>query len=102
MILYINDAQIGAKSTAGASPESTGTKPVKIGTNSRVTPSGNFFTREVDEVRVWNTALSPTEVSNAFTGSFKPGHMLHLDFSSAAPATQYNYDPSLHLSGPGS
>ncbi len=45
--------QVGTKSTLGASPESSGTKPVRIGANSRVTPPGNFFTGEVDEVRVW-------------------------------------------------
>jgi len=43
--------------------------------NSRVTPpTNNFFTGEVDEVRIWNDGLSPTEASNAFTGtSFNTG-----------------------------
>ena len=49
--LYIDGQQVGTKSTAGASPENTGTKPVRVGANSRVTPPTNFFTGEVDEVR---------------------------------------------------
>jgi hypothetical protein len=100
VILYIDGAQVGTKATAGANPENTGTKPVRAGANSRVTPANSFFTGEIDEVRIWNTALTPTEASSAFTGTFKPGHVLHLDFSSAALTGGYNFDPSLSLSGP--
>jgi hypothetical protein len=102
VILYIDGQQVGTKSTAGASPESSGTKPVRVGANSRVTPPINFFTGEVDEVRIWNSALTSQEVSNAFAGTFKPGHVLYLDFSSSALTSGYNFDPSLSLSGPGS
>jgi hypothetical protein len=101
VILYIDGQPVASKSTAGTSPESTGTKPVRVGANSRVTPpTANFFTGEVDEVRIWNTALNPTEVSNAFQGTFKPGHVLYLDFTSASLTGGYNFDPSLSLSGP--
>ena len=57
------------KSTGGASPENTGTKPVSVGANSRVTPPGNFFTGEIDEVRLWNDDLTAQQVSNAFAGT---------------------------------
>jgi Concanavalin A-like lectin/glucanases superfamily len=101
VILYIDGAQVGTKSTSGASPESSGTKPVRVGANSRVTPPGNFFTGEADEVRVWNDDLTATEASNAFAGtSFNPAdQVLYLDFSSAALSGGYNYGPSLSLSG---
>ena len=49
----------------GASPETSGTKPVRVGANSRVTPPGNFFTGEVDEVRVWNDDLTTQQVADA-------------------------------------
>jgi len=52
VILYIDGVKVATKSTSGASPEISGTKPVRIGANSRVTPPGNFFTGQVDEVRV--------------------------------------------------
>jgi lipoprotein-anchoring transpeptidase ErfK/SrfK len=53
VILYIDGVQVATTSTGGDSPESTGnTKPVSVGANSRVTRPGNFFTGEVDEVRV--------------------------------------------------
>ncbi|HEY7695665.1 MAG TPA: LamG-like jellyroll fold domain-containing protein, partial [Nitrososphaeraceae archaeon] len=89
--------------TLGASPETSGTKPVRIGANSRVTPPGNFFTGEVDEVRVWNDDLTVQQVADAFAGtSFNTGEqVLMLGFSSTALSGGYNYDPSLSLSGPG-
>ena len=36
--LYIDGVQVASKSTSGASPDSSGTKPVRIGANSRTTP----------------------------------------------------------------
>jgi len=105
LILYVDGVQVGTKSTVGASPDSSGTKPVRVGANSRVTPpTGNFFTGEVDEVRVWNDDLTTQQVTDAFAGtSFNTGEqLLYLDFSSAALSGGYNYDPSLSLSGPGS
>ena len=100
VILYVDGVQAGSKSTAGASPESIGTKPVRVGANSRVTPATNFFTGEVDEVRIWNTALSASQVTAAFGGTFAPGHILHLPFDSQSLTGTYVYDPSLSLSGP--
>jgi Concanavalin A-like lectin/glucanases superfamily/F5/8 type C domain len=105
IILYVDGVQVETRSTSGAIPDSSGTQPVRVGANSRLTPPpGNFFTGEVDEVRVWNDDLTATEASNAFTGtSFNTGEqVLYLDFSSAALTGGYNFDPSLSLSGPGS
>ncbi|HJR84539.1 MAG TPA: LamG-like jellyroll fold domain-containing protein, partial [Nitrososphaeraceae archaeon] len=73
VILYIDGVQVAIKSTSGASPETIGTKPVRVAANSRVTPPTNFFTGEVDEVRLWNTALSTSQVSAAFGGTFASG-----------------------------
>jgi len=82
--LYIDGVQVATKSTGGASPETSGTKPVRIGANSRVTPPGNFFIGNVDEVRIWNRALSSSEVTNAFAGTFNTaGQVLYLPFSIA-------------------
>jgi hypothetical protein len=70
--------QVATISTSGASPDSSGTQPVRVGANARVTPpDSNFFTGEVDEVRVWNDDLSPTEVSDAYAGtSFNTGEQV--------------------------
>ena len=73
------DVQVGTKSTSGASPETSGTKPVRVGANSRITPPGNFFTGEVDEVRVWNDDLTTQQVTDAFAGtSFNTGRTGHI------------------------
>ena len=104
LILYIDGVQVASKSTGGASPETTGTKPVRVGANSRVTPPSNFFTGEIDEVRVWKDDLTPTEVTNAFTGTnFNTAdQVLYLDFTNVQSGLSggYTYGPSLTLSGP--
>ncbi len=81
--LYIDGEQVATKSTSGASPENTGTKPVRVGANSRVTPPGNFFTGEVDEVRLWNNDLTAQQVADAFAGNVNTaGQVLYLPFGS--------------------
>ena len=95
--LYIDGVQVATKSTSAASPESSGTKPVRVGANSRVTPPGDFFTGAVDEVRVWNDDLTSQQVADASAGtSFNTGEqVLYLSFGSG----NYNYSPSLTLTG---
>jgi hypothetical protein len=93
--LYIDGVQVASKALSGALPENTGTKPVRIGANSRVTPPGNFFTGEVDEVRIWNDDLTADQVANAFAGTdfTTSKQVLYLAFGG------YNYAPGLFLSG---
>ncbi len=89
VILYVDGLQVATKSTAGASPETSGTKPVRVGANSRVTPPGNFFTGEVDEVRAWNDDLTTQQVADAFAGnSFNTGEqVLYLSFATSGAGT---------------
>ncbi len=92
VILYIDGVQVGTKSTTGASPETSGTKPVRVGANSRVTPPSNFFTGQVDEVRVWNDDLTTQRVTDAFAGtSFNTAQqVLYLPFASNSPPVANN------------
>jgi len=85
--LYIDGVQVATKSTSGTSPESSGTKPVRVGANSRVTPPGDFFTGEVDEVRVWNDDLTAQQAADAFAGSAfnTVDQVLHLPFGTNSP-----------------
>jgi len=61
--LYIDD-QLVASTTTSASPDNTGTQPVRIGANSFAV--NQYFVGNIDEVRVWGRAITSTEVSNAF------------------------------------
>jgi len=92
VILYIDGVQVGIKSTRGASAETAGTKPVRVGANSRVTPPGNLFTGQVDEVRVWNDDLTIQQVTDAFAGtSFNTAEqVLYLPFGSNNPPIANN------------
>ena len=88
VILYIDGVQVASKSTSGASPDSGGTKPVRVAANSRVTPpTTNFFIGDIDEVRAWNDDLTATEQANAFAGtSFNTGEqVLYLPFGANSP-----------------
>jgi concanavalin A-like lectin/glucanase superfamily protein/F5/8 type C domain-containing protein len=88
--LYVDGIQVASKSTSGASPDSSGTKPVRIGANSRTTPpTGNFFIGNVDEVRVWNDDLTAQQVSDAFAGtSFNTAEqVLFLSFTNIGAGT---------------
>src|SRR4030066_1473076 len=87
--------KVGTKQTSGAPPEPSGTKPVRVGANSRVTPPGNFFTGELDEVRVWSVGLTAQQATSAFAGTdfTTSKQVLHLTFGG------YSYSPGLVLSG---
>ncbi|HJR84288.1 MAG TPA: LamG-like jellyroll fold domain-containing protein [Nitrososphaeraceae archaeon] len=84
--LYVDGTQVATKTTSGASPETSGTKPVRVGANSRVTPPSNFFIGEVDEVRVWNNAKTAQQVTDAFVGSITTsGQVLYIPFVTNPP-----------------
>jgi concanavalin A-like lectin/glucanase superfamily protein len=104
VLLYIDGVQVGSYPASGVTPDTSGTQPVRVGANSRITPPNAFFIGSIDEVRVWNDDLTATEVSNAFTGtSFNTAdQVLYLDFTNAPSGLSggYNYGPSLTLSGP--
>ncbi len=62
--LYADGKQVLTKQTFGAVPDNTGSQPLRIGANS-LSPEG-FFIGNVDEVRIWDRALTSLEVQNAF------------------------------------
>ena len=55
--MYIDSSEVGTKSIKqGQGPDSTSENPLRIGANSRILD--NFFTGNIDEVGVWNRALT--------------------------------------------
>jgi Concanavalin A-like lectin/glucanases superfamily/Calcineurin-like phosphoesterase len=64
---YVDGVLVNSKSTS-ASPDNSGSQPLRVGADSNTLKS--FFTGNVDEVRVWNRALSAQEVSDAYGGTF--------------------------------
>jgi hypothetical protein len=59
--LYVDGIQFSTKSTS-STPEISGNHPLKIGANSRAV--SNLFTGNIDEVGVWNRALTTSEITN--------------------------------------
>jgi hypothetical protein len=64
LFLFVDGKPIGNKLFIKEEPDNTGTQPLRIGANSL--NEDKFFTGDVDEVRVWNRALSISEVENAY------------------------------------
>ena len=59
--LYVDGVQVSTLSTS-STPETVGNHPLKIGANSRIVD--NLFTGNIDEVGVWNRALTTSEITN--------------------------------------
>jgi Concanavalin A-like lectin/glucanases superfamily/Calcineurin-like phosphoesterase len=78
--LYIDGNSVASKATSGATPDNTGTQPLRVGANS-LSPNG-YFTGAADEVRVWNRAVSSSEVSSQYSsGTFgTPAPVVYLHF----------------------
>lgn len=86
--LYIDGTQVASTPTSGATPDNTGTQPFRVGANSR--SLSLYFTGNADEVRVWNRAISPTEVTAAYNnGVFDTsGQQIYLPFGTSTPQNQ--------------
>jgi hypothetical protein len=77
--LYIDGLPVATKS-ASASPDSGGEEPIRMGADSQSLT--NYFIGNVDEVRIWNNALTPQQVIDAYNGNFNPNNLIeYLDFS---------------------
>jgi hypothetical protein len=73
--LYVDGVQITTLSTSSI-PETAGINPLKIGANSRI--ADNLFTGSIDEVGVWNTALTNAEITNLMNnGVFAPSGLVY-------------------------
>ncbi|MDX1372398.1 MAG: LamG domain-containing protein [Nitrososphaeraceae archaeon] len=62
--LYIDGKQIDSLFTNASKPDNTGTQPLRIGANSL--DEDKFYTGDIDEIRIWDRGLSPSEVENAY------------------------------------
>ena len=99
--LYVDGAQVATTPTS-SSPETTNTLPVRVGGNSQT--ANRFFTGNLDEVRIWNRALSAQEVADAFNGiPNTQGQVLYLPFGSSqsdiTPPTVTSTNPSSGATG---
>jgi hypothetical protein len=77
--LYIDGMQVATKSASG-SPDNGGNEPVRLGANSQAL--NDYFIGDVDEIRVWKSALSAQQVIDASNGNFNTkNQIMYLDFS---------------------
>src|SRR6188508_75969 len=77
--LYLDGLPVGTRIASGM-PDSGGEEPIRVGANSD--GLSNFFVGNVDEIRVWNAALTAQQVADAYNGKFDTkGQIEYLDFS---------------------
>jgi hypothetical protein len=83
--LFVDGVQIGSLSTT-SNPDNTGNKPLRIAGNSQ-SLTEDFFIGQLDEVGVWNRALTNTEISNLMnTGQFPSSGLVYSNsFSTSTP-----------------
>jgi len=62
--LYVDGIQIGINDTNGVTPDLTGTKPIRVGSNS-FKPE-YYYTGLIDEVRIWNRTLEQPEIFRGY------------------------------------
>lgn len=67
LILYMDGKPVASKNTGGATPDTLGTNPIRIGSNSFQLE--NYFTGYIDDVRVWNKTLTNLEIKNGFNNN---------------------------------
>jgi hypothetical protein len=80
LIMYLDGTQIDIEDTEGAAPDNIGTLPLFIGKN---VDDEDYFIGDIDEVRLWDRAISAQEVKKAYEEGIFPteGQVLHLPFS---------------------
>jgi hypothetical protein len=86
--LDIDGNQLSTKNTNGATPDSTGKEPLRIGANSL--EKDRDFTGKIDEVRVWNRGLTNEEISQIYTNNTfdSRGQVVYLDFKENGISTK--------------
>src|SRR5918993_509757 len=92
--LYVDGVEIAKTSTLGTVPDMTGLQSIRIGANSL--NLDKFFTGDIDEVILWDRALSSDEIFNFYNYDEIPsnGRVIYLPFSSISPTpTTYKYQP---------
>ncbi|MGI0051240.1 MAG: LamG domain-containing protein, partial [Nitrososphaeraceae archaeon] len=92
--LYVDGIEIGKISTLGAIPDMEGLQSIRIGANSL--NLDKFFTGDIDEVILWERALSLKDIFNFYNYDEIPsnGRILYLPFSSVSPIqSSYKYQP---------
>ncbi|MGH9980574.1 MAG: LamG domain-containing protein, partial [Nitrososphaeraceae archaeon] len=92
--LYVDGVEMGKISTLGAIPDMKGLQSIRVGANSL--NLDKFFTGDIDEVILWDRALSLEEIFNFYNYDEIPsnGRILYLPFSSISPIqSSYKYQP---------
>jgi hypothetical protein len=84
--LYVDGVEIAKTSTLGAIPDITGLQSIRIGANSL--DLDKFFSGDIDEVILWDRALSSDEIFNFYNYDEIPlnGRIIYLPFSSISPS----------------
>lgn len=67
--LYVDGTQVATAATT--TTPNTNSHPIRTGSDSTGT-AGTFFTGKIDEVRIWNTDLTSTEVTDLYNGTDIP------------------------------
>ena len=92
--LYVDGQQVASLNTNNAIPDYNWDTPLTIGKTALPNVNGHYFIGDIDEVRVYNRALTAQEVSDAYNNGVFSSDGLIEDISSPLLLTndQYYFD----------
>jgi hypothetical protein len=83
--LFVDGVQIGTLSTT-SNPDNIGSQPLRIAGNAQ-SLTEDFFIGQLDEVGVWNRALTSAEITDLKNnGMFAPSGLVYHNSFGLAPA----------------
>jgi hypothetical protein len=95
LTFFVNGVQVGQ--TTGVPIPSPSSAPIRIG--ARATDQARYFNGAIDEVRIWNIALTPQEVvgqmDTELTGT-EPGLIAYYKFNEGAGQNANDGTPNAH------
>jgi hypothetical protein len=88
--LYVDGQQVASLNTNNAIPDYNWDTPLTIGKTALPNVNSNYFIGDIDEVRVYNRALSAQEVSDAYNNGIFSNDGLAFHFDSTYNINYFN------------
>ena len=82
--LFMDGEPTAYNRTGGASPDVSGTQPIRIGSNSL--NLSNYFVGQIDEIRIWNRTLEYSELLKGYNNNTYDtnGQVIYLPFGNSS------------------
>jgi len=92
MRMYVNAVEVGARSNIGQSALANSSMPLIIGSSSTPPTNNNDFNGDIDELRIYDHALTATEIADIYAAiNGEPGLLFYEDFEELLANSPVDY-----------